>query len=370
VTECEGRHILLAGTVAGIFVLINLANAGSQHAYAFEVESDSKAKEGLSRETISFNGQIRNFGWLSVKFDGSVLDLNPARTDAPTSYGFKLSEPVQMEKTAVTDTRVTLGVWDDWIRFSSRQGASNYMTPGTDILKQTGSGFDNFATSQRLETTIWKTDATRVALFSEYARVGPYFASPDLAKKRQDPFSQPNSTTARLGATIEQGPLTFTLEQRAHQSLVQDNAPIQVQNQIGMAISFDELRGRYARALHGMSWIVPSSAWLNVGQGKVRASLDQGVAGDTTSDVSFGLSWALGKFTANLGYWRSDYQSQLYPWKGSGANGSIGFHEDLWAIDIYFDVASSAASYAITAVQQPTTQTLDVTSGLLFRTRF
>jgi hypothetical protein len=360
----KDRRVLLAGIVAGIFVFINLENVGSKNAYAFEVESESKAKEGLSRETISFNGQIRDSGWLSVKFDGSVLDLNPARADAFTSYGFKMGEPVQMEKSSVTDVRVTLGVWDNWVRFTSRQGVSNYIAPGMDVLRQTGSGF---AASQRVETAIWKTDSTRLALFSEYARVGAYFGSPDLAKKPQDPFSKPNSTTTRLGAIIEQGPFTFTLEQRAQQSLVQDNAPIQVQNQIGVAVSFDELWGRSGRVLQGMSWLVPSSAWLNVGQGKVRASLNQGVAGDTTSDMTVGLSWTFGKIYANVGYWHSDYQSLLYPWKGSGANGSVGFHEGLWGVDIYFDVASSAASYALAAIQQPT---FDVTSGLLFRTRF
>jgi len=353
-------RILLAGIVARIFLF-----SGSQTTYALEVESESKVKEGLSREVISFDGQIRDSGWLNVKFDGSVLDLNPARADALTSYGFKI--PVQTEKSGATNTRITVGVWDNWVRFTSRQGFSNYIAPGADIIRQTGSGFDNFATSQRLETTIWKTDSTRLALFSEYAKVGAYFGSPDLAKKRQDPFSKPNSTTTRLGATIEQGPFTFTLEQRAQQSLIQDNAPIQIQDQIGVAINFDEMWDQSSRGLQGMSWIVPSSAWLNVGQGKVRASLEQGVAGDTTSDLSVGLSWTFGKIYANVGYWRSDYQSQLYPWRGSGASGSVGVHEGLWGFDIYFDVASSAASYAFTTIQQPT---LDVTSGLLARTRF
>jgi hypothetical protein len=115
---------------------------------------------------------------------------------------------------------------------------------------------------------------------------------------------------------------------------------------------------------------MPSSAWLSIGQGRMRAELNQGVNGDTTSDVSAGLSWMLGKIYANLGYWQSDYKSQLYPWKGLGINGSVGFHEGLWGIDIYFDISSSLQSYALTGMPQPITQTRDVTSGLLFRTRF
>jgi hypothetical protein len=364
-----GGRILLAGVAAGIFVCIDLERVGPRNADAFEIQSEVKSKQDQSKETISFKGQVRNTGWLSIKFDGSVLDLNPMRTDARTGDGFKMLEPVQAEKSTVTDTRVTLGVWDDWVRLTSRQAVSSYFKPGTDLgyLRQTGVGFENGATSERIETSILKTDWMRLSLFADYARVGAYFGAPDGVIKRQDPFSKPNSTTTQLGAIVERGPFIFTLKQSAQQSLVQDNAPIQVQNQIGVWLNFDELWSRSSRPPEGMSWMVPSSAWLNVGQGRVRASLSQGVNGDTTSDVSAGLSWNLGKIYANLGYWQSEYQSQLYPWKGSGIDGSLGFHEGLWGIDIYFDVGTSLQSYGM---QQPTTETRDVTSGLVFRTRF
>ena len=212
----------------------------------------------------------------------------------------------------------------------------------------------------------------RLSLFADYARVGAYFGAPDNVIKRQDPFSKPNSTTTQLGAIVERGPFIFTLKQSAQQSLAQDNAPIQVQNQIGVWLNFDELLGRSGKIPEGMSWVVPSSAYLNVGQGRMRASLSQGVNGDTTSDVSAGLSWNLGKIYASLGYWQSEYQSQLYPWKGSGINGSLGFYEGPWGIDMYFDVGRSLSSYDLAGMQQSTTQTFDnvtyVTSGLRFRT--
>jgi hypothetical protein len=101
--------------------------------------------------------------------------------------------------------------------------------------------------------------------------------------------------------------------------------------------------------------------------------LSQGVNGDTTSDVSAGLSWTRGKIYANLGYWQSDYQSQLYPWKGSGINGSLGFYEGQWGIDLYFDGSTSATSYALTGMQQLIPQTFDakyLTSGLRFHSTF
>jgi hypothetical protein len=371
--ETLGARILLAGITAGVFVCTDLQNAGPRNADAFESEFDIKAKaSGQSSETISVKGQVRDSGWFSVKLDGTVLDLNPTRVDAVTAYGFKMLEPVQMEKSAVTETRVTLGMWDDWVRWTSRQAVSNYIKPGADpgYLGQTGVGFSNGATSQRIETGIFKTDSMKLSVFADYARVGAYFAAPDFAIKRQDPFSKPNSTTTRLGAIVEQGPFALTLEQRNQQSLAQDNAPIHVQNQIGASLNFDKLLGRSGNTQDGLSWIMPSSAWLNVGQGRMRAELSQGVNGDTTSDVSAGLSWTLGKIYANLGYWQSDYKSQLYPWKGLGINGSLGFHEELWGIDIYFDISSSLQSYALTGMPQPITETRDVTSGLLFRTRF
>jgi hypothetical protein len=367
-----GGRILLACAAAGFFICNDFETAGPRNAEAFESELDVKTKSsGQSSKTISVKGQIRDSGWFSIKFDGSVLDLNPMRADALTAYGFKTLEPLQMEKSTVTDTRVTVGMWEDWVRWTSRQAVSQlHQAPGADLgyLGGTEVGFNNGATSQRIEAAIFKIDSMKLSVFADYARVGAYFTAPDFLIRRQDPFSKPNSTTARLGAIVEQGPISFTLEQRTQQSLAQDNAPIQVENQIGVSLNFDELWGR-SRVPDGMSWVLPSSAWVNVGGGRVRASLSQGVKDDTTSDVSAGLTWSLGKIYANLGYWQSDYKSQLYPWKASGINGSLGFHEGNWGIDLYFDVGTSLQSDGLVGMPQPTTQTHNVTSGLLFRTR-
>jgi hypothetical protein len=360
-------RILLAGVAAGVLVCTDFGLAGSRKANAIDAQFDVKTQTEQSRETISFIGKFRDSGWLSIKADGKVLDLNPTRTDTLTSYGFTLSEPAQSEKTTVTDSRVTLGIWDDWVRWTSRQAISNYVKPGTDLGYRAGAGFDSGATSQRLETAIFKNDWMRLSLFGEYARVGAFFAAPDFLIKRQDAFFKPNSTTNRLGATVERGAIGVTFEQRAQQSLDQDNAPILVQNQLGLSFSFDEWLGRTGLMREGLSWVMPSSVWLNFGQGRVRASLSQGVAGDTTSDLSVGLAWNLGKIYANLGYWHSEYQSQLYPWTGSGINGSVGFHEARWGIDMYFDLGSSAQPLGLVGKPEATTQ---LTSGLAFRTRF
>src|SRR5262249_41555074 len=125
--ETLGGRILLAGAAAGVLICIDLENAGPRNAEAFESQVEVKTKSGQSNETISVKGQVRDSGWFSIKFDGSVLDLNPTRVDALTAYGFKMPEPFQMEKSTVTDTRVTLGVWDDWVHWTSRQAVSNYI---------------------------------------------------------------------------------------------------------------------------------------------------------------------------------------------------------------------------------------------------
>jgi hypothetical protein len=355
---------------AGVFVCIDLENAGARKAYAFEQLEFEVKKEsaGQSGETTSFDGKGR-YSDFSFNVDTSVVDLSPRRAYGITPYVFPMLEPGQMEKSAVTETRVTLGAWDDWVRWTSRQAISNYIKPGADLghLRHTGAELDNGAISQRIETSILKIDAMRVSLFADYAKVGANFAAPDFAIKRQDPFSKPNSTTTRLGAIVEQGPITFTLEQRAQQSLAEDNAPIYVQNQIGASLSFDKLLGRSANIQESLSWIMPSSAWFNVGQGRMGAALSQGVDGDTTSDVSVGLAWSLGKIYANLGYWYSDYQSQLYPWKGSGISSSVGLYEGLWGIDVYFNVGRSTTSYGLAGLQQPINPEFDLTSGLRFR---
>ena len=243
-----GRISLLAGVAVGVFVCIDLENVGPRNADAFEAQSEVKTKQDQSKETIFFKGQIRDAGWLSIKFDGSVMDLYPTRADALTAYGLKPFESAP-EKTALTDTRVTLGAFDDWVRLTSRQAVSSYFNPGTDLgyLRQTGAGFDNGAMSQRIETSILKTGWMRLSVFADYARVGTYFGAPDGVIKRQDPFSKTNSTTTQLGAIVEQGPFTVTLAQRSQQSLAQENAPIQVDNQIGVSLNFDELLGRSGR---------------------------------------------------------------------------------------------------------------------------
>ena len=343
----------------------------------FELPLESKTKEDPSSLTTSLKGQERDpVGWLSIKLDGTVWNINPA--SALTSHGATLqplpTEPNQTPiiTTALTDTKVTLGMWDNWVRWTSRQGVSNYITSGTGPGYLMGTGFpaDNVATSQHVDTNIWKTGSTTLSLFAEYDRVGAYFEAPAFAIKHPDPFSTPNSTTTRFGGAVQQGPITFTLEQRAQQSLAQDNAPTNVENQIGMWLSVDGLLGR-SWMPESASWVMPTSAYLNVGQGRVRAALDQGVNGDTTSDVSAGVAWNRDKIYGSLGFWQSTYQSQLYPWKGFGIDGSVGFHEGQWGVDLYFNVYNSLMSYPMPGMQQATTQGSNIiTGGILFSEHF
>jgi hypothetical protein len=263
------------------------------------------------------------------------------------------------------------------VRWTSRQAVSNYVTPGTDVgyLVRPGFGLDDAATSQHIDAGIWKTGSMRLSVFAEYDRVGAYFEAPKFAIKPQDPFATPNSTTTRLGSSIEWGPITFTLEQRAQQSLAQYNAPITTENQIGVWLNLEDLRAR-SWIPQNASWLMPSSMYLTVGQGRVRATLDQGVNGDTTSDVSAGLTWKRGNIYANVGYWLSNYDSQLYPWKGSGLNGSLGFYEGQWNVGLYFDVYRSSYAYpqqwadVLVGQQLVTQQYNDMDAGLYLTGRF
>jgi hypothetical protein len=303
---------------------------------------------------------------------GSLMSSDWVKSDP---FRMDLNE-VPLVKSTLADTRVTVGLWDDWVRWTSRQAVSNYVTPGTGpgYLVRPGFGPDDVATSQHIDAGIWKTDSMRLSVFAEYDRVGAYFEAPKFAIKPQDPFASPNSTTMRLGSAVAWGPITFTLEQRTQQSLAQYNAPIKVENQIGLSLSLDDLRIRTGSIPQGMSWMVPSSAYLIVGQGRVSAALDQGVNGDTVSDVSAGLSWNVGKFYANFGYWTSNYQSQLYPWKGSGLDGSLGFYEGQWGVDLYFDIYRSSYAYPeqadVLAGQLITQKYNDVAGGFRFTGHF
>jgi hypothetical protein len=377
---------------AGVLVCIDLGSVGPQNANASELQFDGKT--GSFSDKNSFKSQVGDpAGWLTVKLDGTVWDMHVL--SAAPSYDplmFKsvslMAEPAPLEWNHIpaeqlADIRATVGMWDDRVRWTSRQAVSSYITtPGTSPGTNTAylmRSFDNAASSQRLDTTIWKAGSTWLLLFAEYDQVGANFQAPNVAIKPQDPFSTSNSMTTRLGGAFQQGPITLTLEQRTRQSLAQDNAPTKLENLVGISLGFDELWGRSRWIPEGIAWTVPTSAYVTVGQGRVRAALNQGVNGDTMSDVSAGFLWGRNKVFASLGYWRSDYQSELYPWRGLGIDGSVGYHVDRWAIDLYFDVYNSVTSYSTysTAVQPAagvkpsTSQSLDViASGLVFSGRF
>ena len=380
--QTQARRILLAGGVA----VFSVCGAGPRSAGAFELQLEAQTKQDQASTKSSFKGQARDStAWLSVKLEGGVWDLNPAGMGSLMSSDWVKSDPFRMDlnevplvKSTLADTRVTVGLWDDWVRWTSRQAVSNYVTPGTEpgYLVRPGFGPDDVATSQHIDAGIWKTDSMRLSVFAEYDRVGAYFDAPKFAIKPQDPFATPNSTTMRLGSAVAWGPITFTLEQRTQQSLAQYNAPIKVENQVGVSLSLDDLRTRSGWIPQGMSWAMPSSTYLIVGQGRVSAALDQGVNGDTVSDVSAGLSWNVGKFYANFGYWTSNYQSQLYPWKGSGLDGSLGFYEGQWAFDLYFDVYRSSYGYpqqwvdVLAGPQLITQQYNDISGGFRLTSHF
>lgn len=378
--EASGKCLFAATLAAGIFVYIDLGNFGSLTANAFEfLQFDGKS--GSFSDKNSFKGQFGDpEGWLTFDLDSTSWNMDApgmaySYDPQPFNSLWVMADPAQAEWNQLSaerlaDTRATVGMWDDRLRWTFRQAVSSYITiPNTNPAYLTRS-FDNAATSQRLDTTIWKRGSTHLSLFGENDRVGAYFVSPNFAIKPQDPFSTPNSRTTLLGGALQQGPVTLTLKQRAQQSLAQDNAPIRTENQVGISLSLDDLWNG-----NSWSWTLPSSAYVIVGQGRVKA-LDQSINGVTMSDVSAGFLWSRNNVSAYLGYWSSQYQSQSYPWQGLGIDGSIGYHEGSWGIDFYFDVYRSGTSYLtatqpVANVQSLTSQRSDtISGGLACRKRF
>lgn len=383
----SGGCLLVAVAAAGFFVCIDPGAGGPATANAFDLQYDPRT-DSLS-EKHSVKNQIADpHGWFTLKIDGTVWDMNaPGVSSSYDPQLFNASslvaEPVPLqwnqfspEKSTVNDTKTTLGVLNDRVKFTYREAASSYLVPGVNTANLTrgGLGFDNTASSERIDTTVWKTGSMALSLYAEYNRVGADFLAPTFAIKPQDAFFTANSTTTRLGSAFQHGPVTVTFEQHAQQSLAQQNAPTKIENQVGVAFGLDQMLGRWAP--EGMSWVLPVSAYATVGQGNVRATLAQGVSGDTLSDVSAGLMWSRNSIYASLSYWRSEYQSQLYPWQGLGIDGSIGYHQDWWSVDLYFDVYRSLTAYpslvgSPTALQPLTNQRLDsIFGGLAFTGRF
>lgn len=388
-TEACGKCFLATVLGAGIFVCVDLENVGPVQANALELQFDPKTDSFSQKRSVK--SQVGDpDGWLTLKLDGTVWDMDapgvaPSYDPQMFNSASLMAQPAPLEwnqpsaeKSTVVDTRTTLGVLNDRVRLTSRQAVSNYIIPGTNTAYLTPSELeaDNAASSQRVDTTVWKTGSTELSLFAEYNRVGANFQAPTFAIKPQDPFWTANSTSTRFGGALQHGLITLTLEQRAQQSLALGNAPTKVENQVGMTVGFDELWGRNSWISEGISWAIPTSAYVTVGQGSVSAAPAQGVNGDTMSDVSAGFLWNRNKVFAHLGYWRSDYLSQLYPWQGLGIDGSVGYHEGWWGIDLFFDVYRSVTSYPtviqpIASEQQGTTQRSEAMfGGLAFSGRF
>jgi hypothetical protein len=373
-----GKIISLAGVAAGVLVC---AYPGPRSAGAFELQTKTDQGESYSTTSVSFKNNARDAaGWLSLKYGGTVRDMNPISA-GPSDPLMMIDVPMLsyqsplVRRTTIADTRATVGMWDDWVRLTTREAMSNYFKPSTNTpsiyagnLLQTGPGLENVATSQHLDINIWKSGSTRVSMFGEYDRVGAGFQIPN-PNQGKDLFSTPNSTATRMGGSVEQGPISLTLEQRTQQSIAQEDSPINVSNQIGVWLNFDELLRGKRWIPEEMSWLVPSSAYINLGQGRIKAAAYQGVNGDTTSDVSAGLSWSRDKIYVSLDYWRSGYQSQLYPWNGWGFDAVVGYHEEKWGVDLYFDANRSMSSYPWEGVLY-TDRYTELSGGVVFRRHF
>jgi len=118
---------------------------------------------------------------------------------APTPLQWDQIAP---EKSTVNDTKTTLWMLDDRLRVTYREAVSSYLVPGTNTanLTRNGLGFDNAASSERIDATVWKTGSMALSLYAEYNRVGADFLAPTFAIKPQDAFFTANSTTTRVAA--------------------------------------------------------------------------------------------------------------------------------------------------------------------------
>jgi hypothetical protein len=122
--QASGEYFLAALVTVGFLVCIDLENGGPVNANAFELQFDPKT-DSLS-EKHSIKGQVGDpDGWLTLKLDGTVWDMGApgvARSYDPQMFNSVplMAEPAPLEwnqlsaeKSAVSDTRATLGVLDD-----------------------------------------------------------------------------------------------------------------------------------------------------------------------------------------------------------------------------------------------------------------
>jgi hypothetical protein len=72
-------------------------------------------------------------------------------------------------------------------------------------------------------------------------------------------------------------------------------------------------------------------------------------------------------FYANVGYWTFNYQSNLYPWKGSGLDDSLGFNDArcgyVYILSLPFANAYVEQWTGILAAQQLVSQQYNDISG-------
>jgi hypothetical protein len=174
-SQTLGGCVLRVCLAAGFFVCIDFQDASLRSAHAFDVQLKTETKQDSESDKTTFKGGAHDsVGLLGLKFGGTIWDMNPSGMAPLVSYDLMSSKPVPMDlndapilKSTLADTHVTLGVWDDWVVWTSRQAVSNYVKPTNNLkyLIQPGFAFDDVATSQHIDASVWKTASMGLSLF-------------------------------------------------------------------------------------------------------------------------------------------------------------------------------------------------------------
>jgi hypothetical protein len=298
--------------------------------------------------------------FLNLRWDSEIRETT--RIDGLSFLGFFFGNNSRCQENSVGYMNFKASVGDS-VRMITRMGASNYdasedlFVALTEKKAEEQKRLERFAhvgsaagtaMLTRLEEDVFASDATKVTLFQEFARVDPFFEDikfSDKAFRRQtkdDVFSKPDRETNRYGLSLVQGSAGVTFSQSFISNLSEGAGAFYRENRLdskawlGLRDATEEFWG----PAPWLGSIVPTNIWVSYSDGAVTRNGPEMPVG-TSTGWSAGASWKWGEVYADLSGWRSfestpqQVRNPSFHSVSDGADFSIGVFNKYWKLSAY-----------------------------------
>jgi hypothetical protein len=308
------------------------------------------------RNAFRLDGKLDLSRNASLEFKTRVIDRHD-RLGAGDEH-FDVVQLLEWERNTLSDTEIKLSLFGDRLRFTTRHGVSNngvsrqadgldsyFDDPRDPVADWREPGRVAQALVQRVDASLWRSQAVRVSAFGVYRNVDEAFERRTGAERRarqKSPFGAADRRSWRGGFGVKSGPFGLKLMATSSEDGIsgssEERGPRERGYRADASVSLDRLRS----AAGDLAPLVPGSLWMSFAKGTVRPGGDHDGAEDATRDLSAGFSWDGSGSSISLGAWHSYYDgrqlgSEESDWVGSGIDLSLGFYRERW--DLYADAS-------------------------------